>query len=127
MKEYMLIFRNETAHDALKPTAEQIQAIMKEWQTWISGIARQGNYSGTNRLLPQGKTIRPGNVITDGPFLEAKEMLGGYVIVKTATLEEATEIAKACPNLLYGGNVEIRPVMFIDSDPMSATFLDPVN
>ncbi|MEO6230581.1 MAG: YciI family protein [Ferruginibacter sp.] len=127
MNEYMLIFRNEKAHDELKPTAEQMGALMKEWQIWISTIAKQGNYSGTNRLLPQGKTIRPGNVISDGPFLEAKEMLGGYVIVKTASLDEATDIAKACPNLLYGGNVEVRPVMNIDSDPTSATFLDPVN
>ncbi|CAN5390289.1 hypothetical protein BH11BAC3_BH11BAC3_02540 [soil metagenome] len=127
MNEYMLIFRNEKAHDDLKPTAEQMCALMKEWQTWISGIAKQGKYSGTNRLLPQGKTIRPGNVITDGPFLEAKEMLGGYVIVKTASLDDATGIAKACPNLLYGGNVEIRPVMNIDSDPTSPTFLDAVN
>ena len=121
MKEYMLLFRNEKMEQA--PSAEQMKMMMQQWQSWISGMAKQGNYSGTNRLLPEGKTLKPNNVITDGPYLEAKEMVGGYVIVKADSLDEAVNIARACPNLQYGGNVEVRAVMPIDDDPTSGTFL----
>lgn len=119
----MLLFRNEKPDSGVNPSVH-MQEVMKLWRAWISGIAAAGNYNGTNRLLPEGKTIGAGKLITDGPFLEAKEMLGGYVIVKAASLDEATEIAKGCPILTYGGNVEIRPVMTIDADPTSASFLD---
>ena len=127
MKEFMMLFRNEKAEGAEKPSAEQMQAVMQQWQQWITGLAAKGNYSGTNRLLPEGKTIKPGAVITDGPYLEAKEMVGGYLIVKAGSLDEAVEMAKGCPSLAYGGHVEIRPVMAIDADPKSANFLAPVN
>src|SRR5947208_1622688 len=118
MKEYMLIFRHETMDHA--PSPEQMKVAMQQWQSWISGIATDGKYSGTNRLLKEGKTLAPGNVITDGPYLEAKEMIGGYVIIKAGSLDEAVQIAQACPNLLYGGKVEVRSVMAIDDDPTSS-------
>ena len=126
MKEFMLIFRNEKPADAL-PSAEQMQAMMSLWQKWIKNLVEQGKFSGTNRLLPEGKTLKPGNVITDGPYLESKEMIGGYLIVKANSLDEAVEAAKSCPNLLYGGNVEVRAVMAIDSDAKSGTFLNEKN
>ncbi len=75
-------------------------------------------------MYPEGKTIKPNNVITDGPYAEVKEMVGGYLIVKANTLDEAVEIAKSCPNLIYGGNVEVRSVMSIEYDPNSEKFLD---
>jgi hypothetical protein len=126
MKEYMMIFRNEKT-DAAPPTAEQMQGMMKQWQQWIAGIAATGNYSGTNRLLSEGKAISPGMMITNGPYVELKEMVGGYLIVKTNSLDEAMEMAKGCPNLIYGGKVEVRAVMQIDDDPKSVTFLAPKN
>ena len=127
MKEYMLIFRNEENPNGNAPSAEQMRAVLKEWQNWIRGIAEQGKFSGTNRLLPEGKTLKPGNVITDGPYVEAKELIGGYVLVKAESLDEAIEIAKSCPNLKYGGNVEVRSTMAIDADPKSESFLIPLN
>src|SRR5437763_16697326 len=108
-REFMLLFRNEKM-EGEKPSAEQMQAMMQQWQTWIEGIAAAGKFSSTNRLLTEGKSIKPGNVVSDGPYMEVKEMVGGYVIVKAADIDEATEIAKDCPNLLYGGKVEIRAV-----------------
>ena len=127
MKEFMLIFRNEKTEGAEKPSAEQMQAIMKQWQSWIRGIAKMGQYSGTNRLLPEGKSIKPDKIISDGPYMEVKEMVGGYVIVKAGSLNEAVELAKGCPNLLYGGNVEVRAVMNIEYDPAAENFLAPEN
>jgi hypothetical protein len=127
MKEYMMIFRNERSENPTPPPAEKMQKMMSEWQQWIAGLAASGNYSGTNRLLPEGITIRPGMVITNGPYVELKEMVGGYLIVKANSLDEAIGMAKACPNLSYGGNVEVRAVMGIDDDPASPTFLAPKN
>jgi len=125
MKEYMMLFRNEKMDQV--PSADQMKMVMQQWQSWITGIAEEGKYSGTNRLLPEGKTIKPNNVVTDGPYLEAKEMVGGYLIVKAGSLDEAMKMAASCPGLLYGGNVEIRAVMRIDNDPASANFLNEQN
>jgi hypothetical protein len=123
MKEFMMIFRNKKNEGGEIPSAEQMQAVMKQWQQWIKNIAAQGIYGGTNRLLSEGKTLKPGNIITDGPFIEAKEIVGGYLVIKADNLDEAVEIAKGCPNLLFGGDVEVRSVMTINDDPSSADFL----
>lgn len=123
MKEFMMIFRNEKMEGGEMPSAEQMQTVMTQWQNWIGGIAAQGNYIGTNRLYSEGKTLKPNNVSIDGPYAEVKEIVGGYLIVKANSLDEAVEMAKTCPNILYGGSVEVRTVMTIDADASSATFL----
>ncbi len=61
-----------------------------------------------NRLGSEGNTVKPGNVITDGPFMEIKEAIGGYTLVRAESLEEATEMAKGCPIFKNGGSVEVR-------------------
>lgn len=123
MKEFMMIFRNEKMENGGMPSDEQMQDMTKKWQTWISGIAKKGRFSGTNRLLTDGKTLKPGKLVTDGPYMEVKEMVGGYLIVKASSLDEAVEMAQSCPNLIYGGNVEIRTVMSIEHDTNSEHFL----
>jgi hypothetical protein len=121
MKEYMMIFRNEKRK--VQPSSEQMQNMLKDWQSWIGNIAKQGKYVGTNRLLPEGRTIKPNKIISDGPYMEAKELVGGYLIVKAKSLDEAMEMAQTCPNLTYGGNVEVRTVMSIEADSKSESFL----
>lgn len=85
----------------------------KQWQDWIGGIAAQNKLSATGkRLGTEGNVVKPGNVVTDGPFVEIKETLGGYMFVKAESLAEATEMAKGCPLIqTNSGSVEIRPVM----------------
>jgi len=113
MKEFMMIFRSEPkAWDELSP--EQMQANTKKWQDWIGGIAAQEKFVSTNRLGYTGKTIKSNNVITDGPYTEIKEIVGGYMIVKTKDLNEAVEMAKGCPTLDIGGHVEVRDIMEIN-------------
>jgi hypothetical protein len=126
MNEYMLIFRNAMLKGHEKPTVEQMQTMVTQWQNWIIDISYQGKYGSTNRLLSEGKTIKPGKVVIEGPFVEAKEMVGGYLIIKSDNLDEAVELAKSCPSLDYGGTVEVRNVMAIDHNPDSATFLNEV-
>jgi hypothetical protein len=107
MTEFMMIFRN--AHDpASEPSPEQIQASIKQWQDWIGGIAAQGKFVSTNRLGSVGRTLKPNNVISDGPYAEIKEIIGGYLIVKAADIDEAMTLAAGCPILDSGGHVEVR-------------------
>ncbi|NNV55111.1 YciI family protein [Limnovirga soli] len=112
MKEFLLIFRREhiASEPALSP--EQLQAMMKPWQDWIGNIAAQNKLANSgNRLEADGRVLKTGNIVTDGPYVEIKEAIGGYIIVKANSLEEATELAKGCPILMVGGNVEIRTIV----------------
>lgn len=106
----MMIFRNDY-NPSFKPSPEQMQASIKQWQDWIGGIAAQGKFLSTNRLGFEGKTLKPNNVITDGPYAEVKEILGGYILVKAANMDEAMKLAEGCPILNIGGHVEVRNVM----------------
>jgi hypothetical protein len=82
-----------------------MQASIKQWQGWIGGIAAQGKFVSTNALNFESKVVKLNNIVTDGPYVEMKEMVGGYIIVKTNTLDEAIKLADGCPALLLGGNV----------------------
>lgn len=113
MNEFMMIFRHPV-QPAADMSPEHMQAGIKQWRDWIGGIAAQGKFVSTNQLGFQGQTLKPGRVITDGPYAEVKEMVGGYVIVKAASLAEAVQLAEGCPILGMGGHVEVRDIMKID-------------
>lgn len=106
----MMIFRNDY-DPAFKPSPEQMQASIKQWQDWIGGIAAQGKFLSTNRLGFEGKTLKANNVIADGPYAEVKEIIGGYILVKATNMNEALKLAEGCPILNIGGHVEVRNVM----------------
>jgi hypothetical protein len=110
MKNFLLIFRYDS--NALpQGSPAELQAMTKKWIDWIGGIAAQGKLTDRgNRLEYVGKMVRPNNIITDGPFTEVKELIGGYSIVKAISLDEATALAEGCPILSEGGSVEVRPV-----------------
>ncbi len=110
MKDYVLLFRSPD-QDENDVDPEKMNALLKKWENWISGIAAQKKLGSTgNRLSKEGKVLKPGGVITDGPFVEIKEKLGGFFVVKAESLDEATTLAHGCPVLEVGGSVEIRPV-----------------
>jgi len=110
-----LVFRNDVAATQSQMSPDQMQVLMKTWMDWMGGIAAQNKLvSSGNRLAPVAKVLAPNNVITDGPFVEIKEAIGGYIIVKAASLEEATELSKGCPILDVNGTVEIRMVIPMD-------------
>ncbi len=110
MKEYALLFRKIDLEDRnVEP--ENRSALVKKWIDWTNEIIAQGKLSSRgNRLSVEGKVLKPGGIITDGPFVEIKEKLGGFVLVKAESLDEATTLAHGCPVLEVGGSVEIRPV-----------------
>ena len=109
MKEFLLIFRR--GGDGTPMSPEQIQAMMKPWQDWMGSIAAQNKLvTAGNRLEPAGKVVKSA-VVTDGPYVELKETVGGYTIIKANSLEEASEISKGCPILHVGGSVEVRAII----------------
>lgn len=113
MKEFVLIFRLNGNAD-VKPSPEQMQERMN----WLGGIAAQNKLADKgNTLSPvSAKTVRPDNVVTDGPYTEIKEFVSGYIIVKTADIEEAIELAKTNPIFKIGGNIEVREVIKRDNN-----------
>lgn len=104
----MLIFRHMDGKKVASP--EQIQTWMKQTMDWIGGIAAQNKFSGGNGLpFDDAKVVRHNNIVTNGPFGEIKETIGGYIIVKANSVDEAVEFAKGCPVLQGEGNsVEVR-------------------
>jgi hypothetical protein len=115
MKEFALIFRNDSVGE-IHFSPEGTLAVSREWENWMGGIAAQNKLASKgNRLGQQGNTVRPNNVITNGPYAEIKEIIGGFIVVKAGSIEEATELAKGCPILDHGGNVEVRDVVLMSS------------
>ena len=110
MDEYLLIFRHEDGHKVASP--EQIQAWMKQTMDWIATISDKNKFSGGNGLpFDEAKVVWHNNVVTNGPFGDIKETIGGYIIVKADSVEEAIEFAKGSPVLKGEGNsVEVRKI-----------------
>ena len=112
MNDFLLVFRNDVALSQTQMSPDQMQALMSTWQNWIGGIAAQNKLvSPGNRLAPAGKVLATNNLITDGPFVEIKEAIGGYIIVKAENIDEATTLSEGCPILNVGGTVEIRMII----------------
>ena len=113
MDEYMLIFRHQDGTKVASP--EQIQIWMKQTMDWIGGIAAQNKFvSGTGLPFDSARVVKTKNskpVVTNGPFGEIKETIGGFIVVRTESIEEAVEFAKGCPVLQGEGNsMEIRKI-----------------
>lgn len=108
-KGYMLIFRGTDWYKGL--SAEQTQQIADHWMAWFKGLLEDGKAVAGNPLHPEGKIVSgKARVVSDGPFAESKETIGGYFLLTVATMDEAVEIAQQCPGLPYGIRVEVRPV-----------------
>ncbi|MET7000205.1 YciI family protein [Chitinophaga defluvii] len=108
MKAFVLIFRVNSSTD-MKPSPEQMQERMD----WLGSIAAQNKLvsKGNSLSFGEAKTVKPGHVVTDGPYTEIKEFVSGFIIIQTATIEEAVEIAKKNPIFKSGGSIEVRAVL----------------
>jgi hypothetical protein len=115
MNSYLLLFRGGDS-TAANNSPEEKQAHMQKWFVRMGGSSEKGIMAGAEPLHPTGKTIKgTGKVVSDGPFMENKEMVGGYLICKADTYEAAVEIAKRCPILKFAeGNVEVREIQKMD-------------
>jgi len=115
MKEFMYIFRgdlnNERAFTSLSP--EDMQKELQKWNTWMSDLAEKGKLIGGQPLFAHGKVVKANaRKITDGPFTEGKDIVGGYLLIKADDFNEAVELSRGCPSLTTDdGSVEVREIM----------------
>jgi hypothetical protein len=110
MARFLFLYRgNSDNHGKLSP--EEMQQHMQKWQTWLTEGLRQGwLVEAGDGLKKAGRVVNAKKVVTDGPFVEAKEVVGGFSVVQAETIDVAAELAKGCPGLLIGGRVEVRPL-----------------
>src|SRR3982750_3159173 len=93
----------------------QREVVMREYGEWVHAHTASGHYRGGAKLRSRGSatTVREKNgkaIMTDGPFAETKEQLGGYHVLECKDLDEALSIARRIPTLKVGGAIEVRPI-----------------
>lgn len=113
MPRFMLLLHEDPGAFAdLSP--QDVQQAVGEYTAWREGLAEKGRVVGGEKLTDEGGrwlTGEDGSVrVVDGPFAEAKEVIGGYFMVRAADYDEAVEISRSCPHLRYGGRIELRQV-----------------
>lgn len=111
MKEYLMLIR-ENLNNYGKMTLQEMQEDIAKHVKWVEELVMNGNFKGGNPLNPEGKHIKGNDkIVTDGPYIEAKEGVSGFYFLLANSIEEATKIAKGCPSLNIGGTVEIREII----------------
>jgi hypothetical protein len=110
---FMLLFRNAGPETHAHLSPEQKKELTKKWNDWFEGLAAKGKVQHGHPLGLEGRVVSGarGERVTDGPFAETKEVVGGFFFLTVADLDEATEIARQCPGLPLGLTVEVRPVL----------------
>lgn len=111
MKEFLLLIRETANYGQL--SAEEMQADIQEHITWVENLVQQGHYKDGNPLEATGSVLTTHGVM-DGPLIETKECVSGYYFLLAHSLEEATEIARSCPDLKRGATLELRAIMAMD-------------
>lgn len=111
MEKFLLLVREDLKRRASLPRAEfdhQTQLMTQ----WVESMAQSGNYIQADPLHNEGRYLGRDYVISDGPFIEAKESISGFIIINAENLDQAVSIAQACPLIPIGvGVVEVRPIM----------------
>ena len=110
MNQYLLIYRNDVSQE-FNHSPEQMQAIMEQWGAWHEDLAKEGRLVASEALQTSGKVLAPDNSITDGPYVESKELIGGFTLIKAESIEKAIDLAKGCPLHAGGEKIEVREVM----------------
>ena len=109
MNEFVLLYRGGQAGRS----PEQAQQVMQKWMAWFKELADKGHVKDRGQPLERAGKLVNGKrkTVTDGPFAEAKDVVGGYTLIIAKDLNEAAELSKGCPILEFDGQVEVRPVM----------------
>jgi hypothetical protein len=111
MSEFVFLYRGGSRAESPAEGEQQMQ----RWMTWLQDLASQGHIKDRGQPLgPEGNVVRgKERVVTDGPYPESKDIVCGYTLVEAKDAAHACELAGGCPILLYGGLVEVRPVMIM--------------
>ena len=109
MSEFVYLYRGGERSDS----PEQSEKIMQKWVAWMEELGKNGHLKDRGQPLDAaGKVVRgKQKIVTDGPYTESKDVVGGYTLVEAKDLAQAAELSKGCPIFDAGGLVEVRPVM----------------
>ena len=109
MSEFLYLYRRSP--DAMSP--QRSQQTMQKWTAWLKDLAEKGHVKDQGQPLERTGKIVKGKqkTVIDGPFAEAKDVIGGYTLVEARDLDQAAELAKGCPVFEYDGMVEVRPIL----------------
>lgn len=110
MSEFVYLYRGG---DGPSDSPEQGEQQMQKWVAWMQQLGEKGHMKDRGQPLERsGKVVRgKDKTITDGPYAETKDLVGGYTLIEAKDLSQAAELSKGCPIFEYGGIVEVRPVM----------------
>jgi hypothetical protein len=109
MSEFVFLYRG----GARDRSPEQMQQVMQKWMAWMKDLGAKGHLKDRGQPLERAGKLVQGKhkTVTDGPFAEAKDVVGGYTLIEAEDLSEAVELSKGCPIFEVEGAVEVRPVM----------------
>ena len=109
MNEFLLLIHRDMVSKDASPSPEQMQAVIKPFQDWIGSIAAQNKLViAPKRWDAGGRVIKHNQPVTNGPYAEIKESIGGMIWIRAEDYDEAVAIAKGCPVLQWGATVEVR-------------------
>ncbi len=108
MKEYLLLLRGGTP--AASKTEAENKAEMQAWGVYMGGLAQNGQLAGGFPLVSGGQTVSANGIAKEAVTSAKEGIVGGYLIVKADNLDAASQIAKACPHITGGGNIEVREI-----------------
>lgn len=108
MSEFTFLYRGGNT----QASPEQMQKTMEKWMAWFKELGAKGHVKNPGHPLEgAGKVVRGSQkTVTDGPFAEAKDIVGGFSLIEARDLDQAAELSKGCPILEAGGSVEVRPI-----------------
>ena len=109
MSEFLYLYRGSSR---LGRSPEELQKSMQKWVAWFKDLTERGVLKDPgNPLEASGKVVRGHSKdVHDGPYAEAKDLVNGYTLVETSTIDQAVEFSKGCPIYEDGGSVEVRQI-----------------
>lgn len=109
MNEFLLVFRRDYKTKEIQPSPEQLQAHLTKWRDWLGTLREQDKLARPPQPWDTGgKVVNSDKTVTNGPYAEIKESIGGFIVIKADSYEEALKIAEGSPILELGGSVEVR-------------------
>ncbi|HET7925493.1 MAG TPA: YciI family protein [Rhodanobacteraceae bacterium] len=112
MSEFIYLYRTSEAERSAAMSADNVQQSMQAWLEWMRGLEAKGHIKNPgNPLATEGRVVRGrAKTVTDGPFVEIKDLVLGYTVIEAKDIDQAVELAHGCPMLAGEGSVEVRPV-----------------
>lgn len=112
MPQFMLISHHSMEAPPMEFTPEMIQTVIQKYNNWAEKLGKEGRLKDCQKLREELGRNMVGfgskQVVTDGPYAETKEVIGGYWVITAKDYDEAVKLASDCPTLEFGGRIEVR-------------------